>query len=190
MKQVCLWATLRGSATCCPPCLTLHLVQRNGFHIHGVQTGEQKCSTKPFTINLAVYLIGRLVNAQLLKHSRKLFVTDATPHHLDFYQFLRGLFPSFVRLRCLPTPLWRSFHHSPSAFKWPLFNLCRHFPITFSSRIRPTQNSPSYMALTRLFFENHLPTRSLHPTPLTQHGNVEFLAEHEAPQLSSFGGLN
>lgn len=190
MTQVCLWANLRESAIRDQPCLMLPLVKRDGFHTHGKQTSKQECTAKPLAINLSVYLIGRLVNSQLLKHPRKLFVSDATPHHLDFYQLLRSLLPCLVRLGQLATPVWQSIHYSPSASKWPLLFSCRYFRTTFFGRIRLTQNWSHYMALTRLFFENHLPIRSSHPTSLTQHGNGEFLAEHEAPQASNFGGLN
>lgn len=183
MKQVCPWANGSGSATCHSPSSMLPLVQRDGFHTHSKQTSKQECPAKPLAINLTVYLVGRLVNSQLLKHPGKLFVPDAAPHHLDFYQLLRCLLPSLVRLGQLATRAWRSIHYAPSAVKRPLFYSCHHFPITFSSRIRPTQNCLSYMALTRLFFENLLHTPFLQPTPLTQHDNVEFLAEHEAPGL-------
>jgi hypothetical protein len=86
--------------------------------------------------------------------------------------------------------VWRSIHHYPSASIRPsIFSY--HYSLTvIFGRIRPIKNCSLYMVIRRLFFEDQLPTQSLHPPLPTQHDNVELLpAEQAALQLSSLGDL-
>lgn len=98
MKEVWLWANPTEWAASRAPCAALPLFKSDSFHSHGPQAGDQECRAEPSASDLAVYLLGRLVDSQFLEHSRKLFVTDATPNHLGFYQLLREVLPSPIRL--------------------------------------------------------------------------------------------
>lgn len=174
MKQGLLSAIPAEFLTFRPFPATLGLFQRNGFHTHGVQTRSQKSCAEPLAIDLAIYLAGRLVDSQFLKHSRELFVTDATPHHLNFNELLRGLLPSIIRLSRPPTLAFRRIHHFPSAFERPLLISCRHSLTTIFSRIRLMQKVERYTFLPSYF----LRTRMLRATSTDQ----------ASIQLPSWGG--
>lgn len=167
MKQGVLSANPSEWLTFRPPHAPTHLVERNGFRAHGVQTRNQKSRAETLAIDLAVYLVGRLVDSQVFEHSRKLFVPDATPHHLNFYQLLRGLLPGLVRLS-LPNALaLRCIHYAPLAFERPLLISCRHSPTTIFGRIRLICARRQYTFSASYF----LRTKMLRMTPTALTGN-------------------
>ena len=144
------WLTFRTAHA--PP----HSVKRNGFRAHRVQTRNQECGAKSLAIDLSVYLAWRLVDSYLLEHSRKLLVANATSHHLNFYQFLRGLLPSLVMLS-LPSDLyWRCIHHSLSAVHRPSLTLFRHFGINHFQSYTTDAVASAIYVLSKLFFEEKM----------------------------------
>lgn len=160
MEQVRLWADSLSWVGGRLPCSTLPLFDGNGFYIHGAETSDQERGAKALAIDLAIYLVGRLVDSKSLKQSRELFVTDATSHHLDFYQLLRRLLPALIRLSLLATLARQSAHHFPAFLKSPLVNLHGHFLTTIFSRIRPTHKTAHYTFSTGHFFEDKLLSRT------------------------------
>lgn len=188
MKQVWQWASSKGRVACCSPAhATQLLFKRDGFHTHGAQACDQKRRAEPLTSDLAVYLVGRLVDSQFFEHSRKLFVTDTAPNHLGFYQLLRSVLPSLIRLLRLATLARRSVHHYPSAFKRPLLVSCRHFLMAIFGRIRPTSTPLHYTFSTGHFYEDKLLRKTLGTPPRARQLRVAFLV-NAATQLPSPGG--
>jgi hypothetical protein len=166
MKLVWLrenWATWRVHRL---PLLVLSLIermQRDGLHIHRAEASYQEGCREPLPVNFAVELVGRLVNAQLFQHPRKLFVPDAAPHHLFLYQPLRFFFPRPIVLGRQPTPVRRFFHHFPSLDFTHVPILA---PLEFSHsdfRSYTTDIEPgSLHVLSNLFFcEDRMLTKSL-----------------------------
>lgn len=161
MEQVRLWADSMSWVGGRLPCSTLALFNGNNFYIHGAETSDQERGAKPFAIDLSIYLVGRLVDSQSLEQSRELFVTDATSHHLDFYQLLRRLLPALVGLSRLATLARQSVHHFPASLKSPLLNLHGYFLTTIFGRIRPMNKSAHYTFSTGHFFEDKLLSKTL-----------------------------
>lgn len=164
MKQVWLWTNPSKRAAC--RLLRLHnsrfLLERNGLHTHGAQAGEQECRREPLAIHLAVYLVGRFLDSQLLEHPRKLFVADFAPHHLLFYQPLRFFFPLLVGLARQPdTVLRQFFHRSLSTLLAPLLFWNWNFLTAIFGRIRPMQNRRRYTSLASQLCEDRMLTKSL-----------------------------
>jgi hypothetical protein len=188
MKQVWLWANPKEWAACCRPHhATLPLFERDGFHTHGAQACDQERRAEPPTDDLAVYLVGRLVDSQFFEHSRKLFVTDATPNHLCFYQLLRSVLPSLIWLLRLATLARRSVHHYPSAVKRPLLISYRYLLMAIFGRIRPTPTPLHYTFSTGHFYEDELLRKTLGTPSRARQLRVAFLVS-AATQLPSAGG--
>jgi hypothetical protein len=135
MKLVWLCANLTKWMAFRPSHATLTLFKWDGYHTHGAQTGEQKCRAEPLPIDLAVYLVGRLLDSEPLEHSRKLFVSDDAPNHLTFYQLRGSLLPSLVRVSLLATLALQFVHRYAAAFRPPpLFRvgiLSRQFSVVY-----------------------------------------------------------
>lgn len=144
------WLTFRTAHA--PP----NLLKRNGFRAHGVQTRNQESRAETLAIDLAVYLVWRLVDSHLLEHSRKLLIANATSHHLDFNQLLRGLLPSLVRLSLPRALAVRCIHHSLSAVRWLSHTLVRTFSHnSFQSYTTDAVTSAIYV-LSKIFFEEKM----------------------------------
>lgn len=136
MKQGGQWANRTEWVGCLASRTTLSLFKRNCFHTHGAQTGNKKCRAEPLSSHLTVYLVGRLVDSQLLEHSRKLLVANAALNHLAFYQLLRGIFPYLVR-RCQSLALaWQCVHNNPPPSRQPSLVSCRYSLTTIFGRLR------------------------------------------------------
>lgn len=172
MKRVSQRASSARSAVGPLPLKTLFLFgsrQRDAFHSHGTQTGKQKGRREPLAIDLAVELVGRLVDAQLLQHSRKLFVADAVHCHLFLYQFLRFFFPPPIGLGQQPATLApQFFHRFHSTWLGPQFFWCRDSLMGIFGRIRPTVNRQHYTFSASQFCEDRMPTKSLQTTVSAQ----------------------
>lgn len=188
MKTICLWANLAERVACRPRRAMLILLKRDALHTHSMQTGEQECRAEPLAIDLAIYLVGRFLDSKLLQHFRKLFVTDAAPHHLDFYHFLRGLLPSFVRLSLRDIPARRSAHCYSLAFKWPSIFSYRYFLTTIFSRIRLMQIPQHYTSSAKYFGEKKLLTKTLPSAPVRENGIIFLTTIHAGILLPSHGG--
>ena len=147
------------------PLFLLGSRQREAFHSHGTQTSNQKGRREPLAIDLAVELVGRLVDAQLLQHSRKLFVADAVHRHLFLYQLLRFFFPPPIGLGQQPATLApQFFHRFRSTWLEPQFFWCRDSLMGTFGRIRPTVNRQHYTFSASQFCEDRMPTKSLQTT--------------------------
>lgn len=93
----------------------------NELDIHRHQAGEQECCREPLPVDLAVYLVRRLIDSQLFQPSRQFLVAQAHPVHLLHYQFLRRFLPRAVRVRLGRSSLERHFAHLCTfALNWPL----------------------------------------------------------------------
>lgn len=189
MKEVWLWALSTEWAAFRPSQMTLPLFKGDVFHAHGAQARDQECRAESPASDLTVYLVRRLVDSQFLEHSRKLFVTDAASNHLGFYQLLRHMLPSLIRLCLLPTFGRQSLHHYPSASKRPAQISSGYSLMTIFSRIRPKHTHHHYTFSPGYFSEDKLLKKALQEAPLVRQTTVAFLAaDHNSLQILSDGG--
>src|ERR1700761_3446515 len=91
--------------------LLFELVKRDGLHAHGAQTSYEEGCRETLTIDFAVELVGRFVDAQLFEQPGELLVADAPTHHFLFYQSLCFFFPLAIGLDFEPATVVRRFFH-------------------------------------------------------------------------------
>lgn len=172
MKRVSLQAnsaTRAAGRLPLKPLFLLELRQRDAFHSQCIQTGNQKGRREPLAIDLSVELVGRLVDVQLLQHSRKLFVADAVHIHFFLYQLLRFFFPPPIGLGQQPATLApQFFHRFRSTWLGPQFFWCRDSLMGIFGRIRPTVSRQHYTFSASQFCEDRMPTKSLQTTVSAQ----------------------
>jgi hypothetical protein len=120
------------------------------LHPHRSQAGNKKGRRESLAIDLAIYLVGRLVDTQHSQHPRKLFVTNAAPHHLFLYQPLRFFFPFPERLNRRSAELLpQIFHRLDSTLHRPLFIWSRNSLMAIFGRIRPNTQAQLYTLLAK-----------------------------------------
>ncbi|MBV8648413.1 MAG: hypothetical protein JOZ06_13585 [Paludibacterium sp.] len=146
-------------------CATLSLFEGESLYSHGAQADNQKRCAEALSVDLAVYLVRRLVDSLPLQQTGQLFVPDAASHHLYFNQLFRSLLPSFIRLRLQTTRAWLSVHLSPTAATQPLSLPSRYFLTSIFGRIRLVGFCESYTSFARHFCEEKLPART---TPIVE----------------------
>ena len=185
MKIVWLWANPNEGVACRPRRAMLLIFKRNALHTHGVHTGEQKCRAEQLPIDLSIYLVGRFLDFQVLKHCRKLSVTDAAIRHLGIYLFPRYLLPLPVSLAFRGRRAPRFFLHYSWVFWRPLFVFCHQF---IFGRIRPAHIRHNYTSSADYFCEEKLLTKTLSPSPVRQNGVIFLATTHAGIQLPSHGG--
>jgi len=187
MKILWLWANPAERAACRPHRATGLLFKRDGLHIHSAQTGEQKCRAEALSIDLAIYLVGRFLDSQPLKHFRQLLVTDAAPPHLDFYRFFRGLLPRLVRLGLRDTPARQFVHRYSLAFRRPYFFVPIFSHDYFQSYATGASSTCLY-DLSKFLYEDKLLTTTLPNSPDRQNGIIFLITTHAVIQWLSHGG--
>lgn len=170
MKEVWLWANSMEWAASRPARATLPLFKVDGFHPHGAQTGDQKCRAEPLAIDLAVYLVRRLLDSRFLKHSR----------NLRFYQLFRYLLPNLDKawpVRSSYIAVCSSQHIDlKAAFAYLVRNSFKAIPqhYTFSARN---------------FFEDKMLRKTLYvPAPAKQAVTAFLRADHAGSHFLSGRG--
>lgn len=162
---------------------TLSLFEGERFYSHGAQAGNQKRCAEAFSVDLAVYLVRRLVDSLHFQQTGQLLVSDAASHHLYFYQLFRRLLPSLIRLRPQTTRAWLSVHLSPTAATQPLSLPAGYFLTSIFSRIRPVGFCESYTSFARHFCEEKLPAKTTPIPKRIRYQVVALIATNETPAL-------
>lgn len=186
MKEVWRYANPTESAH--RPRLILSLFKRDSLDSHGAQACEQERCAEPPAIDLAIYLARRLVDSHFLKQARKLFVADAPPNHLGFYQLRRSVFPSLIRLSHQRALFQRFVHHCLSAWKRLTPIPSRNSPTAIFSRMRLIAAPAHYTFSARYFFEDKLLKSTFRGSLLRELAARGWTPDEGAIQVPTLGG--